>query len=190
MSSRVSQKRQQIGWASDIFLNNLTVFLYKTLSKWACGEMPMWSAHPSARCSLQAPLLPTVSEHRQHAACGRADIFWTFGSHLGLRSSAVFKASYCWLEKEVSQEEKAFLAECSHHGLSCMTGRDGNKPPAVFPTGVGPIQGHVFSPTMRCTLRGHPGPQPHSHFTQRFRQKPWQQPTVPAAELLLHWGQL
>lgn len=190
MSSRVSQKHQQIGWASVIFINNLTVFLYKTLSKWACGEMLMWSAHPSARCSLQAPLLPSVSEHRQHAACGGADIFWTLGSHLGLRSSAVFKASYCWLEKEVSQEEKAFLAECSHHGPSCMTGRDGNKPPAVFPTGVGPIQGHVFSPTMHCTLRGHPGPQPHSHFTQRFRQKPWQHPTVPAAELLLHWGQL
>lgn len=152
--------------------------------------MPVLNSHPSARCSLQGPLLPTISEHRQHAPCGGADIFWTLGSNLGLRSSAVYKESCCWLEKEVSQREKAFLAECSHHWLSCMMGRDGNKPPDAFPTGAGPIQGHVFSPTMSCTLRGLPGPQPHSQFTQRFGQKPHQQPAVPAAELLLHWGQL
>lgn len=142
--------------------------------------MPMLWSHSSPR-----PLLRTASYHRQHAASMDQTFSGPFGSNLDLRCSAVHKATHWWLEKEVSWREKALLAECSHHWLSCMADRDGNKPPAVFPAGAGPIRGHIFSHLMSCIFGGLYAPCLGLGSHQRFWQKSGELSAVPSAELFI-----
>lgn len=71
-------------------LNNLIFSLYNHF------KMDLWGdAHTEIPSLFQAlstgALLPTVWQHRQHAAWSGTDTFWTLGSNSGLRSSVIYK---------------------------------------------------------------------------------------------------